>query len=76
MSSDLPLPERAALWEVLWGWAQLCTKGILLKVENASKSAPTEHSMPKVIVQQTRGASPMEDSDVTEQDVKKKKPKY
>lgn len=52
---------------------QLCTKGILLKVENASKSAPTEHSMPKVIVQQTRGASPMEDSDVTEQDVKKKK---
>lgn len=54
---------------------QLCTKGILLKVENASKSAPTEHSMPKVIVQQTRGASPMEDSDVTEQDVKKKKAK-
>lgn len=51
---------------------QLCTKGILLKVENASKSTPTEHSMPKVIVQQTRGASPMEDSDVTEQDVKKK----
>lgn len=31
--------------------------------------------MPKVIVQQTRGASPMEDSDVTEQDIEKK-PKY
>lgn len=40
MSSDLPLPERAALGEVLWGWAQLCTKGIYCFHDfNASRAA-------------------------------------